>query len=119
MLSPVSFRKRKLVGIRHIFGSHEATWAIHCEGWTAQTLSLLLETIGFEVEQVRRNRWKATYNIDVTAVKTDKKVSRDKIEKAVRKLLGYYILDKSPTELEMVNVWMKEFNRQVDQCWAK
>jgi hypothetical protein len=33
----VSARSRR-VAIRHLFGSHEAPWAIHCEGWTKETL---------------------------------------------------------------------------------
>jgi len=32
--NPFRSYNKKMVAIRHIFGAHEASWAVHCEGYT-------------------------------------------------------------------------------------
>lgn len=46
--SRTSFQdKQKL--LRHIFGSHEAGWAVHCDGWYYDKFKFVLEKMGFVI----------------------------------------------------------------------
>jgi hypothetical protein len=118
VLSPFSSKPARLVGIRHIFGSHEAPWAIHCEGWGARTLSDALGVCGFDVERVRRNRWKGTYNVEVFGRRGARPLGREELEPRVREWLRNYLVDGTPGELKLLDVWMGEFSAQLDHTWA-
>lgn len=117
MLNPLSSRQRKMVGMRHLFGSHEAGWAVHCEGWSVRSLSDLLVTAGLKVLTVKKNSWKGTYNLEVSAEKVETLSAHD-IANRVEKHFRLFILDESPSELELLNVWMKEFKKQLERCWS-
>ena len=67
--NPLSSTKARAVAERHLFGSHEATWAAHYEGYDASLLSSLLNVFGFEVTKIKRTRWNGTHNIHVFAKK--------------------------------------------------
>lgn len=40
--------------IRYMYGSHEAVWAYHINGWTSQTLTYVLTALGFSVCEVSK-----------------------------------------------------------------
>lgn len=42
----------KLALQRHLFGSQEARWAIHYDGWFAEKYRFVLEVLGFEIEKI-------------------------------------------------------------------
>ena len=44
---PAASYKRKKELIRHMWGSHEGRWAIHCEGYYPQNLNEMLTACGF------------------------------------------------------------------------
>src|SRR5215471_235356 len=54
VLSSFASGQAQAVGLRHIFGSQEAHWAYHLEGYTAARLGKFLEQFGFEVNNVRQ-----------------------------------------------------------------
>lgn len=118
VLSPFSSRRARLVGMRHLYGSHEAPWAVHCEGWTAQTLSGVFRLCGIEAERVRRTGWKGTYNIHVIGRRNDRPLGRDEIEQRAREWLHLYLLDDSPGEVRLLDVWMDGFRHQAERTWA-
>ncbi|PIR87420.1 MAG: hypothetical protein COU11_00635 [Candidatus Harrisonbacteria bacterium CG10_big_fil_rev_8_21_14_0_10_49_15] len=49
-----SGRKRRLELIRHIFGSQEAAWADHLDGWYARKYRFVLSSFGFTKVRIRR-----------------------------------------------------------------
>ena len=114
VLDPTASRCSKAVALRHIFGSHEAPWAVHRDGWTTDRLKGLLELSGFEILEVKNNSWKGTYNFEMIAVKSDEGLSREEMEGRVRRFLSDYLVDTSPSESKLLDVWMDEYNRQVD-----
>lgn len=118
-LSPFASPRRRLVGIRHLFGSHEAPWAVHWEGWTAKTLGGVLEVCGFEVEKVRKTHWKHTYNVHVLGLRTPAPVSRDALEPRVRTWLRDYTLDETEGEVRLLEVWMDAYRAQLERTWAR
>ena len=116
VLNPLSSSRSKTVAIRHIFGSHEASWAIHCEGWTASQLSNLLKRLEFEMLELRKNSWKGTYNFEVIARKNDIDLSKVESEKRVKDFLSGYLVDSSQGELKLLSVWMDEYRNQINKC---
>jgi predicted SAM-dependent methyltransferase len=118
VLWPFSSRQRRLVGIRHLFGSHEAPWAVHWEGWCEETLSAVYRICGIEPVEVKRGKWRGTYNVHVLGRRTADDLGRDRIEPAVREWLRNYLVDASPSELKILDVWMDQFRRQLDRTWA-
>jgi hypothetical protein len=118
VLWPFSSRHARLVGIRHLFGSHEAPWAVHCEGWSAATLSGVLEVCGLEIERVRRRGWKGTYNLEVFGRKRGHGIGWNELEPRARAWLRDYLLDDTPGELKLLDVWMSELRGQLERTWA-
>ena len=117
VLSPLTSRRRKRVGLRHIFGSNEARWAVHYEGWSGRRLKEVLEDFGFTRPRVKRNRWKGTYNVDVTATNGPRRLSRREVDAAARSRLHDFLVDDS--ELPLLEVWMAEYGQQMDRSWAE
>jgi Methyltransferase domain len=116
VLNPLSSSRSKTVAIRHIFGSHEASWAIHCEGWTASQLSNLLKRLEFKMLELRKNSWKGTYNFEVIARKNAIDLSKVESEKRVEDFLSGYLVDSSQGELKLLSVWMDEYRNQINKC---
>src|SRR3990170_201886 len=82
VFNPLNSQKTKSVAFRHIFGSQEAPWATHEEGWSAGRLRKLLMTFGYEIVWVRGNSWKGTHNVDVLARKLREEMTGGAIEAA-------------------------------------
>ncbi len=118
VLRPFASRRRRLVGIRHLFGSHEAPWAVHWEGWTRESLTAVFRLCGIDVERVRRGEFRHTYNITVIGRRDARRLGRDEVEAAARSWLGNYLVDGSPVEARLLDVWMGAYREQVDRGWA-
>jgi len=115
--SPFASKKKKGVVLRHIFGSQEAPWAIHFNGWTENQLKDLMGIAGYKITEVKRNSYKGTYNIEVFAVKiTD--LSNNDYLKDSKAFLSNYLVDNSETEKIMLKVWMNELREQIAKSWG-
>ena len=49
ILNPFSSSRKKSIALRHLFGSHEASWAVHREGYTISRLRKMLKITGFDI----------------------------------------------------------------------
>jgi hypothetical protein len=60
--------------IRYMYGSHEALWAYHINGWTSLMLSHVLSTMGFTIKEVVKtldgNELFPNYSMEIIAEKT-------------------------------------------------
>lgn len=56
--------------LRHVFGSHEAFWAIHCDGWYKEKFKSILSRLGFEIQDIHQYSYLMTDNIIIHAKKT-------------------------------------------------
>jgi len=119
ILSAISSAKERGVAERHLFGSHEAAWAIHCEGYTPAMLKKMLEDFGFAVQRIRKNSWKGTHNFEILAKKPGKNILRDDFEQIASRYLTNYLLDDSASEMRLLKTWMRIFNRQIKTSWAQ
>ena len=108
--------------MRHIFGSHEASWAIHCDGWYKDKFNFTLGKLGFANMKFVKNKWQALRNIEVFAYKSDDDLAYKEYLKQVRDILSLSTvkIDNSSepegTELEMLNVWVNLWSTKYNPC---
>ncbi len=119
VLNPFTPKKKKMLGLRHIFGSQEADWAFHMEGWSSGRLRNLLESFGYHIMRVKKNAWRGTYNVEIFAVKTTRNMQKSDFESAAYTWISDFMVDESPTEQKMRAVWMEQFRTQISKSWAK
>lgn len=117
VLGAFSSPQARMVGLRHIFGSQEAPWAVHYEGYTKTTLQGFLRRFAFEPRQVRLERWKHTHNLIVIAEKRSD-LTLAAAEDAAREHLRQYMVDDSASETALLEVWMEEFRAQLARTHA-
>lgn len=117
IFNPFKSYRKKNVAIRHLFGSHEAPWAIHCEGYTPKTLSLFLKKYGFKKKLVKKNRHKGTYNFEIIAQKDGSGKTKKDFERATREYLRNFLVD-SNKEKELLSVWIDIYNKQIEKTWG-
>jgi len=84
------FKTNKWRVLRHVFGSKEADWANHLEGWDKDTLSYLFELFGFKIIEIKQYKYKGwtSPNVRVTGEKTKHitdfdNLAKDLLEKMV------------------------------------
>ena len=110
VLSKFTRKKSKRTALRHLFGSHEAPWAVHYEGYTLDLMHELLDVFGFRIEKMQRNSWKGTHNIDVTAIKV-----HEVEEGTLRSRAGLYLkgfLVSETDEIPLLETWLSAFHLQ-------
>lgn len=98
--------------LRHVFGSHEAHWAVHWDGWYAQKFEHVLTALGFEDISIEYAQWQLCPNIIVRA-KKKKNMSVYELEFHAKELLKESLVDA--TEQEMWYCWCDEFDRHFFQ----
>jgi hypothetical protein len=119
LLDPSSNLHDRLLSIRHVFGSHEADWAYHYEGYTPGNLQFLLEAYGFEIIRLEKNGWMGTHNFEIVGRKTRLGLSQSDFETITQQVLSQYLLDDSRSELSLLAVWMTEYRKQVERSWCR
>lgn len=101
--------KEKQKILRHVFGSHEARWAVHCDGWYQEKFADILEKLGFSDITFNKLRYYGVLNnITVTAYKK-KSLTMQELEKAAKKILEESLV--SPVETKMFSVWCSTFDK--------
>lgn len=118
IINPFSSFRRKAASERHLFGSHEAAWATHCEGYTANMMNKTLSWYGYQISHIRRNSWKGTHNFEVIAEKTDRQLSRADFAALTSSYLRNFLVGDDSSESRLLDVWMKIYDDQIDKSWA-
>lgn len=113
----VSTRSR-LKLLRHLFGSHEASWAIHCDGWDRARFEAVLPRVGFEHMRFRRSGWRGTYNLTVTASKAAARRDHEDPIALARRILEQSLVDRSPSELRLLEVWSDRIRELLERAGA-
>lgn len=106
--------------IRHLFGSHEARWAYHYDGWYEEKFQRVLTSFGFSV-QCRAWQWPQKpflANIEVIAFKT-KHLAREQLFAAAESQLQYSMVADVPNERSMHAVWCKEIHAFLEETKGK
>jgi hypothetical protein len=118
ILNPVGSVRRRMVAERHLYGSHEAGWAIHCEGYTPEILRMMVESFFYNKLVIRRNSWNGTFNFELIAARSHQEVSKKELEMHAESYLKNFLLEESGSELKLLDVWMEIFRHQIDKIWA-
>jgi predicted SAM-dependent methyltransferase len=100
--------------MRHLFGSHEAAWAVHCDGWYKEKFITTLGSLGFENIRFSGNKWGALRNVEVYATKSKHDFTLEEYVKAVEKILKPSTVrvktkdkyEPEGSELSMLTVWI-------------
>jgi len=116
--NPFASFATRAVAERHLFGSHEAGWAAHYEGYDESLLRHMFTIFGFDVVEVKRQHWRGTDNIHVFGKKVRNLGSCEDAMEAGRRFLSSFLVDDSPGELRMLEIWLEGCNRQITVGWA-
>jgi hypothetical protein len=107
------FRGRRGTIVRHVFGSQEAGWAFHADGWYDEKFREVLGALGYAVVRAERESWRDTDNITVTASKPPPPwPSRDELVERAGEILERSLVDRSPSELRLHETWMQQLRDQ-------
>lgn len=110
-------RDRK-VALRHIFGSNEAPWATHYEGWSRKHLVEVLNRFGFRIESTDKSAYLATRNITVLATKSSDTPSQTKLIETAKSYLRDFTVDEK-AEAALLEVWLEQFKTQLAKTIAR
>ena len=109
VLSPLTSERRRGVALRHIFGSQEAAWALHCEGWSKRRLARAAKAFGFRTTSARKTRYKGIYNIDMSFKRT-RQLSAPEARSIARSMLSNNLVGP---EMTILDVWMAAYDEQI------
>lgn len=100
--------------LRHVFGSHEAKWAVHWDGWYKEKYEYVLSALGFGNISFEFTEWKVIRNIIVISEKT-KIVSIEKQKEAAKELLHESLVDETQSELRQLENWYSQFEQVLNK----
>ena len=114
-----SENKRQQI-VRHLFGSHEASWAAHWDGWYKARFRTTLTALGFGNLKFQRSRWGVLRNIEVVAVRNEQRFALEDYESIIDRLLTPSLITHfsirslnniAESELDMLEVWRREWRQ--------
>jgi O-antigen biosynthesis protein len=109
LLSDRSYKIKQAV-LRHLFGSHEAAWAYHYDGWYDAKFRDVLSRFGFEVD-TRAWSWPHEpflANVEAIATKA-RDLDAAALTAAAEKILEDSLVADVPGERAMHRVWCAKF----------
>jgi hypothetical protein len=112
-LNPFRSFSSRLSTMRHIFGSQEAHWANHYEGYNKSLYKFILPKFGFKILEIKKTSWKGTYNIEIIAVK-NQNINVETALNAANKIFENYMVDDSLGEQLLLNYWNSEFEKFIN-----
>jgi len=110
-------KKAKAVALRHIFGSQEAHWALHFEGYTPASLSAFIELYGFRTKEILKNNHLGTYNVEVIAEKV-RDLTKAECDKLTETRLRDYMVADVDSERILLKTWMDDYRAQVEKTFS-
>jgi len=106
----------KFRAIRYLYGSHEAPWAYHINGWSEDTLSLLLRTLGYKITSIEKyGDYKSSYpncGVKITAELVTK-FDKEDLKTSLLSLFSKYKNGDTDFENRLVDFWGSEFLKKV------
>jgi predicted SAM-dependent methyltransferase len=122
MLSYFTTFESKQQIMRHLFGSHEASWAFHADGWYEDKFQITLARLGFIKIKAIKTKWEMLRNIEIEAIKSMEILHTADFEKASRGLLTMSVIRMKQneeiiipeSEVDMIRVWMDTWKSTYD-----
>jgi hypothetical protein len=94
--------------LRHVFGSHEAAWAVHWDGWYPERYRKVLGALGYGSLSFKRDKWRGTYNVTVDGRRAGGLRSRERQLEIADGLLRDSLVDESASELRLLEEWSRQ-----------
>lgn len=118
LLGPSSYQSKQAI-LRHMFGSHEATWAYHLDGWYPEKFQDVLSKLGFTVEC---RSWQWSYepylaNVEAFATK-QAHLSRESLLAAADTILEDGMVANVESERLMHAQWRRNLRRELGESEA-
>lgn len=107
LAAETSYAEQQII-LRHIFGSHEAAWAVHFDGWSEAKFRRTLEALGYERLSFQHTQYGPLNNILAQAHKATR-FDRRSLALNAQRLLRQSLVDRSLTEEQMGQVWLRRF----------
>lgn len=124
IVSPFVGRDQKQEVVRHLFGSHEAHWAAHWDGWYGDRFISTLSALGFVEIKLKKTKWGRLRNIEAIAMKSARVFAYEDLRNIVQQLLSKSLVKYSvkkrlapsvhvigESEQAMLQVWMSDWER--------
>ncbi len=108
--------KAKQAVLRHLFGSHEASWAYHLDGWYQEKFESILSRFGFAV-RCQKQQWNAEpwlSNVHAVGIK-ERNIDREELLGIAEEILGDSMVAAVPAELKMHGVWCDALRKGLGQ----
>lgn len=106
----------KFITTRYLYGSHEADWAYHINGWSKDTISYILENIGYEIQQTNKygnfTDEKPNCGITVSAI-LKQKYDKDTLREKFHKVFKLYQNGDTDFENRLCEYFIKEFEGKI------
>lgn len=112
VLDPAAPQRDKAVCLRHLFGSHEASWAYHLEGWNEQRFRHTLGRLGYHVAAIEHGQYKGIANVTATAARGTVPAAADQRAR-VAELLAESLVDDSPSEKDLLAIWLRAYDELI------
>lgn len=112
-------RRHRSVAIRHIFGSNEAPWAVHLDGWSAARLREVMESFGLSRLRVRRSSWHGTHNVEIVGILVGAPPALETQREAAKRYLSRFLVDASDSEQRLLSIWLDQFDKLAARCGAR
>jgi len=119
ILNPFNSFRKRAVAERHLFGSHEASWAVHREGYTPAMLKTMLAQFGFHAASVTKNSWRGTFNVEVVCSRAAGSPTKAEFVPRAAGYLQNFLVDSGASEMLIHAVWMASFSEQLEKGWAR
>ncbi|MCL5030011.1 MAG: glycosyltransferase [Bacteroidetes bacterium] len=103
----LSYQQKQAV-LRHVFGSHEAKWAYHYDGWYEEKYKYILTRLGYEITNIEHTEYELTRNIVITAQKKIG-IKFNEIVESGKQILRDSMVNNSETEERLWKIWCAEF----------
>lgn len=108
--------KTKFIVARYMYGSHEADWAYHINGWSKETLSYILQELGYEIININKyglfNEEKPNCGITITAT-LNKKYNKDEVANKLIKIFDLYKNGNTDFENRLCLYFTEKFNSKI------
>lgn len=111
----VSYEDKQAV-LRHVFGSHEAFWAVHWDGWYADKYRHVLSAFGFADIEFEYGQWQQSRNITVRALKRFSLSNTARRDAALSELSHSLILSSEPSEQRLLESWVMKYDALTEAC---
>jgi predicted SAM-dependent methyltransferase len=106
----------KFLVARYLFGSHEANWAYHINGWSENTLTYILTELGYVIENINKYGLITTAQpncgMTITA-KKQKQYNKEEIVRKIGKFLELYKNGNTDFENRLHQYFVSEFERKI------